>query len=715
LEIEILEDRCTPVTFSSLNQAFLNSVYIQLFNAPINAAGMATWSAYLQGHTRTDTAYQIEIAAPFDFQTSEINQLYEQLLDRPVDPTGLSAGLKYLRQGGYLQQLAANIAGSSEFFIGAGGGTATGFLDALYLRGLGRPIDTATLSTDQQALTSGITPGQIANGVFHSIEYYSDLVGGYYEQYLQQPVDAAALPGFVSQFQRGAHPEQIISQFLGSDQFFAENALTATSVVASVNPAAFGQTVTFTATVTPLQAGAGTPSGSVVFQDGSTTLGSATLDANGEATFTTSSLSVGSHVISATYGGGSYFGASIGTMTESIVAAASTTALTSSANPSALGQAVTFTATVAASGSGVPTPTGTVTFTDQTTGTTLGTGTLNGSGQATVSTSMLGIGAHNVVASYGGDSNFGSSNGSLNQTVGQSASSTTITSSGNSSVFGQAVTFTATVAASGSGLPTPSGTVTFTDQTTGTTLGSGTLNGSGQATVSTSTLGVGTHNVLAAYGGDSNFGSSNGTLTQTVAQAMTTTAVVSSTNASTGAVTFTATVAPVAPGSGTPSGMVTFTVTDSTGTTVDSGTGTLSNGQATFTSSALTPGTAYKITATYGGDTNFTTSDNTAGPNLVAAATLDYSAPPSLVITLAGFATSPTPTGMITVTFTDQTTPPGTVTSPATPLTAGAATFNTTTLGLTTGDVYQVTILFSGDTSYIMQTNLLTNPATFTA
>jgi len=96
-------------------------------------------------------------------------------------------------------------------------------------------------------------------------------------------------------------------------------------------------------------------------------------------------------------------------------AAPSTTTLSSSSNPSEIGVSVTLTATVTPS-SGTGTPTGTVTFTDTSTSTTLGTQPLS-SGQATLTTSSLAVGTHNITAQYSGDSNFQASSGSLTQTV----------------------------------------------------------------------------------------------------------------------------------------------------------------------------------------------------------------------------------------------------------------------------------------------------------
>ncbi len=84
------------------------------------------------------------------------------------------------------------------------------------------------------------------------------------------------------------------------------NALTTTSVGSSLNPSNFGQSVTFTATVTATPPASGTPTGTVTFMDGATSLGPGTLS-GGVATLSTSSLTVGGHTISVVYGGDSNF------------------------------------------------------------------------------------------------------------------------------------------------------------------------------------------------------------------------------------------------------------------------------------------------------------------------------------------------------------------------------------------------------------------------
>ena len=262
-----------------------------------------------------------------------------------------------------------------------------------------------------------------------------------------------------------------------------------------------------------------------------------------------------------------------------------TTTLTSSLNPSVFGNSVTFTATVLPNAG-----TGTVTFYDG--NTSLGTVALS-NGSASLQTSSLSVGSHQISATYGGDSTYASStSNTVTQTVNSvtaAATSTTITgSSPNPSIYGQSVTFTAQVSASG----TPTGTVNFYDGTT--LLGSSLLNGSGAATFSTSALAAGTHNTItAAYAGSTNFAASaSANFTQTVNQASTATTLTSNKNPANHrqAITFTATLSPSAA-----TGYVTFY--DNNGSTQLSGPVALSGGKASF-SAKLSSGT-HSITAVF--------------------------------------------------------------------------------------------------------------------
>ena len=153
----------------------------------------------------------------------------------------------------------------------------------------------------------------------------------------------------------------------------------------------------------------GTPTGNVSLTiDGGTAV--VQVLTGGSTTYTIPSPSAGSHALNAAYAAQGNFGASLASGTLIVSKASTSTGVTSSLNPSTLGDLVTFTATVTPS-----TTTGTVTFKDNTT--VLGTGTLSG-GVAKLSTSALSVASHSITAVYSGDTNFASSTSStLTQTV----------------------------------------------------------------------------------------------------------------------------------------------------------------------------------------------------------------------------------------------------------------------------------------------------------
>ena len=332
----------------------------------------------------------------------------------------------------------------------------------------------------------------------------------------------------------------------------AAAAVTLAAPIATV----FGQPTGVTATVAAATPGSGTATGSVAFYEGATLLQTVVLDNAGHATLTTAGLAVGSHAITAQYGGdANVLAGTSATATQVVGQGTVTGTVTASSATSAVGVSVPITATFTAVAPAAGLPTGTVTFYDGST--VLGTGTLNGSGVATFAAGSLAVGTHAITATFAGDTNFATATtASLSHDVTATTSSTVVTAASGPAVWGQPVTFIAVVAGpTGSG--NAGGVVTFTDGST--VLGQGDVNSNGVATLTTANVAVGTRSITATYGGDTNHaGSTSAGATQIVAKAATAVTVSATPPTYAGVTTLTATVSVAAPGAGGPTGTIRF-------------------------------------------------------------------------------------------------------------------------------------------------------------
>jgi len=428
------------------------------------------------------------------------------------------------------------------------------------------------------------------------------------------------------------------SEFAGSADSLVQavnQGATTTSLSSSDNPSSPGEQVTYTAAVKGPK-GVGAPTGTVAFTTtGSAGTGAGVISgcesvplAGGVATCMITYSATGSQGIEASYGGDANFAASSSpSLTQTVAAAATTLQLTSSADPSALGKRVTYTAAVTASSGG--TPQGTVSFATSGSAST-GAGPIPGcasvrlsaGGQAKCTVTYTSAGSPQISAAYTGVGGFAGSSGSLIQTVNQGATTTTLSTSDDPSSPGEQVSYTAAVNAKAAGAGTPTGTVEFSTSGSATT-GAGAISGcesvplvDGIATCTVTYSATGSQKITASYSGDRNFlASGSPSLTQTVAAAPTTLQLSSSADPSAvgGQVTYTAVVSNTGSGGGTPTGTVSF----ATGGSASTGAGPipgctdvpLAGGTATCTVT-YTSASSQQISATYEGVGGFTGSSD---------------------------------------------------------------------------------------------------------
>lgn len=371
----------------------------------------------------------------------------------------------------------------------------------------------------------------------------------------------------------------------------------------SPDPSVFGQDYVVNATVAVNAPGAGTPSGAIAVNDGSGNSCTITLP---NSTCTLSSTSPGAKTLTATYVGDANFEGSSDTETHQVDKANTNTTINSDGpDPSVFGQPYTVNATLSVVAPGMGTPTGSISVNDD-----LGnvcTITLPASDCSLASTA---VGLRTVTATYLGDANFNGSSDTESHQVNKADTTTTVTSSQDPSVFGQLVTFTATVSAAPPGAGTPNGTISFNIDGILYCLNTP-LNAARQAVCSQAglpALPAGVRNVVAIYSGDINFNPSAGTFNQTVNLAATTTTITrdgpdpSLVNQP---YSITWTVSPNAPGAGSPSGTV--TVNGGTG----GGTCSAPAAAGTCTLTPISVGSK-TVVATFTGDANFEASISAA-------------------------------------------------------------------------------------------------------
>ncbi len=377
--------------------------------------------------------------------------------------------------------------------------------------------------------------------------------------------------------------------------------ITTSAIASSLNPAPVATPVTFIATLTGNFA---TPTGTVTFFDGLTQIGTATLDANGHATFTTSTLAVGSHPITVSYSGTPDFNpAPIALLTQIISPGPVTATLTAAPEPSTVGAAFTLIATLAPpAGSANPLPTGSVTFSVD--GTVLGQSFLSVGVAAYPGPLTLSVGTHALLASYSGDSNYAPlSNITGSHAVILSPTTTILVPIGPTTIyFNQPANSSYRTLVANSITHPATGTVTVQDNGVSIPYCTAIPYGSTcpYAAGGTNRLTVGTHSLVVLYNGDSyNAPSASAPLVFNVLPGTTAITLTSSLNpAPLGSpVTFTAAL------SGTPV-LPTGSVNFIDGTTILTTVPLDANGNATFTTGTLTLGT-HPITVAYAGNTNF--------------------------------------------------------------------------------------------------------------
>jgi glucose/arabinose dehydrogenase len=202
------------------NQAYVAGLYRDLLLRPPDAAGLSFWAGQVnQGVSRFQVALWFE--ASTEYRVLQVQGLYQRYLHRAADAGGLANAVAFLQAGGTVEQVAAALAGSPEYYQNRGGGTNDGFLNALYQDVLRRSPDPAGRALFDQQLANHVSTAAIATDLLVSAEYDADTVEDDYGLFLHRAADATGLSTFTNMLQQGTRDEIVSAFILASDEYYA--------------------------------------------------------------------------------------------------------------------------------------------------------------------------------------------------------------------------------------------------------------------------------------------------------------------------------------------------------------------------------------------------------------------------------------------------------------------------------------------------------------
>jgi hypothetical protein len=217
----VLHDHDTiDVQVTTTNDAFLAQMYHVLLHRNPDLDGMRNFQTFLAtGGTRDQVVHMIVDST--EYRTNVIEQLYHTLLQRDADSSGLNAFLSFFASGGTVEQAQASILGSDEFFQRMGG-TDSSWLQAVYTNVLDRGVDAAGGQSWLAALAGGSSHEQVAQAIIGSSEEAADRVQSYYQLFYHRDVDDSGRAAFVAAIANGMTDAQMVASIVGSDEYFSK-------------------------------------------------------------------------------------------------------------------------------------------------------------------------------------------------------------------------------------------------------------------------------------------------------------------------------------------------------------------------------------------------------------------------------------------------------------------------------------------------------------
>lgn len=207
---------CTPG-----NQRFVCQAYLDLLNRLPDSAGLDHWTTLMaQGVSAYGVALSIQLSPEHLGQV--VATWYGTYLHRVPSASEVAYWVSALQRGATYQVVQAHFLGSAEYYLGPSGGTAAGFLTALYSDVLGRAPDAAGASHWLVVMAGSAGTFNVAQQVLGSPEYLGRTVAGWYVTLLDRTATPGEVAGWVTSLQGGTRIESVVSSFVGSTEYYGK-------------------------------------------------------------------------------------------------------------------------------------------------------------------------------------------------------------------------------------------------------------------------------------------------------------------------------------------------------------------------------------------------------------------------------------------------------------------------------------------------------------
>jgi hypothetical protein len=207
------------VTFiGTPTQVYVERTFLDLLHRPVKPGGLSNWSSMLDQQAMTSQQFVASILQSQEYRTLFVQQVYDKFLRRPVATGGLNTSLAVLAGGSTPEQFESTILASDEYFNKEGGGTNTGFLQALYPDVLGRPINPAALPARLTDLAN-LGRQKFALSLLTSQEFDIKEVDAFYQLYLHRLPQSNGLQNAVNALLQGGTSSQLTINLVGSSEY----------------------------------------------------------------------------------------------------------------------------------------------------------------------------------------------------------------------------------------------------------------------------------------------------------------------------------------------------------------------------------------------------------------------------------------------------------------------------------------------------------------